>query len=70
MFSDFLLADIRRSNRPFLEDKTDDDYFQIDVLIAQSFFILEHFIPVRIAWKYGFMVLKCRLRSAVGSQRQ
>ena len=23
--------DIRRSTRPFLEDKTEDDFFQIDV---------------------------------------
>jgi len=26
------VADIRRSNRPFLEDKTEDDFFQIDVI--------------------------------------
>lgn len=26
-------VDIRRSNRPFLEDKTEDDFFQIDVRI-------------------------------------
>lgn len=25
------VADIRRSTRPFLEDKTEDDFFQIDV---------------------------------------
>lgn len=28
------LADIRRSNRPFLVDKTEDDFFQIDVRIV------------------------------------
>lgn len=27
-------ADIRRSARPFLEDKTADDFFQIDVRIS------------------------------------
>jgi hypothetical protein len=27
----FWFADIRRSTRPFLEDKTEDDFFQIDV---------------------------------------
>lgn len=27
----FCCLDIRRSNRQFLEDKTDDDFFQIDV---------------------------------------
>lgn len=27
---------IRRSNRPFLEDKTDDDFFQIDVRICSG----------------------------------
>lgn len=33
MFVFVLFVDIRRSNRPFLEDKTEDDFFQIDVSV-------------------------------------
>lgn len=33
-------ADIRRSTRPFLEDKTEDDFFQIDVSPSISFHCL------------------------------
>lgn len=33
-------ADIRRSARPFLEDKTNDDFFQIDVRISVILFWL------------------------------
>lgn len=29
-------ADIRRSTRPFLEDKKEDDFFQIDVRFSVS----------------------------------
>lgn len=31
-----VVADIRRSNRPFLEDKTEDDFFQIDVRVCSG----------------------------------
>lgn len=34
MFVLVVFADIRRSNRPFLEDKTEDDFFKIDVRIS------------------------------------
>lgn len=30
-------ADIRRSTRPFLEDKTEDDLFQMDVRVLQLY---------------------------------
>lgn len=34
------VADIRRSSRPFLEEKTDEDLFQIDVSIFNYFPIM------------------------------
>lgn len=35
-----LFADIRRSTRPFLDDKTEDDFFQIDVSLSIPFHCL------------------------------
>lgn len=41
LFNDYVsFTDIRRSNRPFLEDKTEDDFFQIDVRFLNFFFFL------------------------------
>lgn len=33
----FLFADIRRSLRPFVDDKTEDDFLQLDVSLAEHF---------------------------------
>jgi hypothetical protein len=64
-----LLSDIRRSNRSFVEDKTEDDYFQIDVRVF--FFFMNNFIFSG----FGFLIKEyiwnwknCRLGFAVGSQ--
>lgn len=31
-----LVSDIRRSTRPFVDDKTEDDFFQIDVSLLEE----------------------------------
>jgi hypothetical protein len=52
----FRFADIRRSTRPFLEDKTEDDFFQIDVRPPTPFhcfsFIAVKLVILLIHWTH------------------
>lgn len=48
------VADIRRSTRPFLEDKRDDDFFQIDVRVFHfQLFFSNFYVPCYYKVKFG-----------------
>lgn len=63
------MTDIRKSTRPFLEGKTDDDFFQIDVSILQVFLLMSSYlyklillVQTHISYIfYGFVLLSYRL---------
>lgn len=41
-----MFTDIRRSSRPFLEGKSDDDFFQIDVSVISYVFSLQRMLQM------------------------
>jgi hypothetical protein len=53
------IADIRRSTRPFVDDKKEDDFFQIDVRFLLNILVDSVYMTVRLGTVTVYSYVNC-----------